>query len=93
MVIIENFLWYAAVTIILAYWYLHVVETLPKIRKYRKVYLRDWGFLGLSFTNLIEYKEICLRENESLLWFKVQLYLIYAFVGIILFSVIILIFY
>ena len=83
MEMFDKFLEYTAVTIVFASYYLYIFETLPKIRKHRRIYLRDWGF-GLPFKNLFEYKQICEQENKSLIWYKAQLYLIYAFVGIII---------
>jgi hypothetical protein len=75
----HDFFWYTAVTIVFASWYLYIFETLPKIRKRRTIYLRDWGFGAFQpFKNLIEYKQICEQENQTLTWYKAQIYLIYA---------------
>jgi len=57
-----------------------VATVLPKLRGRRKLFLRDWGFsLFQPIKNLFEYKTICERENESLIWFKIQVFLGVAF--------------
>ena len=85
---IQDLLWYLLGFITFAYWYLYLFETLPKIRKRRTIYLRDWGFSAFqTYKNLNEYKEICEQQNESLIWYKAQVYLIYSFVAVGLLSV------
>ncbi|CAB1058291.1 hypothetical protein D1BOALGB6SA_3047 [Olavius sp. associated proteobacterium Delta 1] len=84
---INKFLGYTAITIVFALYYLYIFETLSKIRERRIIYLRDWGF-GLPFKNLFEYRQICEQENYPLIWYKAQLYLIYAFLGTIILFVI-----
>ena len=80
---LNDFLGQTAVIIVLASWYLYVFETLSKIRKYRKLKMRDWGFGAFQpFKNLMEYKQICERNNDSLLWYKAQIYLFYAFLSL-----------
>ena len=87
---LQDILWYIIVFIALAGWYLYIFETLPKIRKRRTVYLRDWGFSAFQpLKNLDEYRDICEEENESLIWYKVQLYLLFSFVGIGILSIVI----
>ena len=76
-------LWYILGLIALASWCLYAFETLPKIRKRRTIYLSDWGFSPFKpLKNLNEYKNICEQENKSLIWYRAQLYLILAFMGI-----------
>jgi len=66
--------------IVLLGWYLYVTTVLPKLRSRRKLFLRDWGFsLFQPMKNLFEYKAICEREKEPLIWFKIQIFLIVAF--------------
>ncbi len=66
--------------IVLLGWYLYVTTVLPKLRSRRKLFLRDWGFSPFQpMKNLFEYKAICERENESLIWFKIQIFLIVTF--------------
>jgi hypothetical protein len=76
-------LWYMLGIIAFVNWYLYVFETLSKIRKYRTIYLSDWGFSAFKpLKNLNEYKEICERENESLVWYKIQIFLLFSFICI-----------
>lgn len=78
----QTFIWDIGGIIVLASLYLYIFETLPKIRKFRNLDLSDWGFGAFQpFKNLHEYKVICERYNENLLWYKAQIYLFYAFVG------------
>ena len=82
---IHDILWYAAGIIVFAFYYLYIFETLPKIRKYRKLNLRDWGFGAFQpFRNLHEYRDICEQNNESILWYRAQIYLLYGFIGVVL---------
>jgi len=77
------------VFITFASWYLYVFETLPKIRKRRTIYLRDWGFSAFQpLKNLNEYKNICEQQNESLIWYKAQLFFIYSFIAVGLLSIV-----
>jgi hypothetical protein len=79
--------WYIIVALALANWWIYISFVLPKVRRNRTIYLRDWGFgIGTPFKTLIEYKELCERDNEPLIWFKVQIFLIFAFVIIGFFS-------
>ena len=84
----NDILWSITGIITFVSWYLYVFETLPKIRKHRNVYLRDWGFSVFQpARNLTEYKKICEEENQSLIWYKAQIYLVFAFIGVGLISI------
>ena len=86
---LHDIIWYIILFIVFAGWYLYIFETLPKIRKRRIVHLRDWGFSAFQpFKNLSEYRNICEEENESLVWYKVQLYLLFSFIGMCMLFVI-----
>ena len=75
-------MWNTGIVIVLASIYLYIFETLAKIGKYRNLNLSDWGFGAFQpFENLHEYRNICERNNETLLWYKIQIYLFYAFIG------------
>jgi len=88
---IHDILWYVLGFIAFASWYLYIFETLPKIRKRRTIYLRDWGFSAFQpLKNLNEYKNICEQDNESLIWYKAQLYLLFSFIGIGVLSIVML---
>jgi hypothetical protein len=87
----HDILWYLFSFMAFASWCLYVFEMLPKIRKQRAIYLRDWGFSAFKpLQNINEYKKICEKENQSLIWYKVQLFLIYSFIVIGLVEIIIL---
>ena len=76
----NDFLWYLLGFIVASIWFIYVFVTLPKIRENRTVYLSDWGFgLVKPFKTLLEYKELCKRDNEPLTWFKAQVFLLAAF--------------
>ena len=78
----HDYLWYAMGAIVFLNWYLYYFEVLPKIKKYRQLYLRDWGFSAFHpLNNLNEYRDICEKENESLIWYNTQRYSLYIFVG------------
>ena len=86
---LHDILWYALGIIVFASWYLYIFETLPKIRKHRTIYLRDWGFSAFQpLKNLKEYKAICEQENKSLIWYRAQLYLLCSFIGVVLLSMV-----
>lgn len=77
----NDFSWYIIIALAVANWWIYISVILPKVRKNRTIYLRDWGFgIGAPFKTLIEYKGLCERDHESLLWFKVQVFLIAAFI-------------
>lgn len=85
---IDVILWYLLGFITFASWYLYVFETLSKIRRRRNIYLRDWGFSAFQpMKNLKEYRDICEQENESLKWYKAQVYLSYSFIGVVMVSI------
>jgi hypothetical protein len=82
----NDFAWYIIVALALANWWLYVSVVLPKVRKNRRIYLRDWGVgIGAPFKTLIEYKGLCERDNEPLFWFNVQVFLIAAFISFLAF--------
>ena len=88
---LHDILWYIILFIVFAGWYLYIFETLPKIRKRRTVYLRDWGFGAFQpLKNLNEYRNICEEENESLIWYKVQLLLLFSFIVLGVLSIVLL---
>ncbi len=87
---IHDFIWYTAGAIVFASYYLYIFETLAKIRKYRKLNFSDYGFGAFQpFRNMHEYRDICERNNENLLWYKAQIYLLYSFVVVGLLGVLI----
>lgn len=75
----NDFLWHIVFALALANWFIYILMILPKIRSSRTIYLKDWGF-GTPFKNLIEYKELCKKDNESLIWFKIQVAMIFSFI-------------
>jgi hypothetical protein len=82
---LQDLIWNIGIVIIGAIYYLYIFETLAKIRKVRKLNLSDWGFGAFQpYRNLFEYKEICERNNENLIWYKAQIYLVYAFVALMI---------
>lgn len=85
---LHDILWYALGIIVFASWYLYIFEILPQIRERRTIYLRDWGFSPFQpLKNLNEYRGICEQEDKSLIWYRVQLYLLFAFIGIGMLSI------
>jgi len=71
---------YLIAFIVLSSWFLYVTIILSKLRKHRKLFLSDWGFSFFQpMKNLFEYKKICQKENRSLIWFNVQVFLLLAF--------------
>ena len=67
-------------------WYLYIAIILPKIRKHRKIYLADWGFsLNQPLLNIFEYKKLCEKDNEPILWYKIQIGILIAIVVILFF--------
>jgi len=40
----HDFLWYLLCIIAILNWWLYITRILPKLREYRTIYLRDWGF-------------------------------------------------
>ena len=65
-------------------WLIHITFILPKLRKYKTIYVADWIFTGYhQIKNLSDHKDICLKENAPLIWYKTQIFLTTAFMGII----------
>jgi len=65
----------------IANWLIYVAVILPKVREKRAINLRDRDFWsGNPVKTLMEYKELCEKDNESTLWFHVQICLIFVFV-------------
>ncbi|RJP85300.1 MAG: hypothetical protein C4518_16915 [Desulfobacteraceae bacterium] len=72
-----------------ANWLIYVAVILPKVREKRAINLRDRGFwAGNPVKTLMEYKEICEEDNESTLWFQIQICLIFVFMLFCFFGII-----
>ena len=63
---LHDILWYTIVSIVFASWYLYIFETLSKIRKYRSLYLRDWGFGAFQpFKNLARQENLWVNSGSG----------------------------
>jgi hypothetical protein len=78
----DDLVWNICVSIVITIWIIHVFKILPKVRKTRTIYLRDWGFGFGAYKVFFEYKALCQKDNESLIWYKTQIYLFWAFIFI-----------
>jgi hypothetical protein len=77
----DDSFWYLIGLVAIISWSIYISVTLPKVRKNRTIYLRDWG-LGIArpIKLLFEYKELCERDKESLFWFIYQILLTSFFI-------------
>jgi len=83
----HDFLWYLLCIIAILNWWLYITRILPKLREYRAIYLRDWGFsLFQPLKNLKEYRSICSKEDIPLTWFNTQVFLLAVFIVIAVIS-------
>jgi len=82
----DDLVWNICGSIVITIWIIHVLKILPKVRKTRTIYLRDWGFGFGAYKVFFEYKELCQKDNESLIWYKTQIYLFFTFILICLIS-------
>jgi len=81
----DKFLDLIVIPIVLSIWYIYIAIILPKLRCYRKLYLSDWGCsLVQPIKNIIEYKSICKKENESTKYFTIISILFVSFLIIFL---------
>jgi hypothetical protein len=84
----SDFFWSLLVLVVVLNWLIHISFVLPKLRKYRTIYVADWIFTGYhQIKNLSDYKDICLEENAPLFWYKTQIFLTAAFIGIIVLEI------
>ena len=73
-------IWQILMIIVIANWLIYVAVILPKVREKRPTDFRDRGVgSGNPLKILMKYKERCEKDNESTIWFQVQLCLIFVF--------------
>lgn len=75
----NDFFWNTITALAITNWLIYVLKILPRIRKVRSIYLKDWGFGSGVYNVLFEYKQVCTENNESLFWYKAQWYCFIAF--------------
>jgi hypothetical protein len=79
----SDVLWGLLGFVVILFWLINITVILPKLRKQRTIYIADWLFTGYhQIKNLFDYKDICLKKNVPLFWYKTQVFLAAAFLGI-----------
>ena len=74
-------IWQILMIVVIANWLIYVAAILPKVREKRSKDFRDKGAgPGNPLKILMAYKELCEKDNESTIWFQVQICLIFVFV-------------
>ena len=74
-------IWQILMIVVVANWLIYVAVILPKVRGKRTPSVRDReDGLENPVKTLMEYKELCEKDNESTIWFQVQLCLVSVFV-------------
>ena len=73
------------IIIVLIDWGIYIIYIVPKLKQYRKVVFWEYVISGpWVIHNLLEYRNICRKERTSLVWFKVNVFLLILF-GFVLF--------
>jgi hypothetical protein len=70
------------VALFILFWIIQTVVIVPTLRRFKKVHWFDWLASGPhQISNLLEYKQFCLKENEPVFWFNIQMIIFGLFIG------------
>lgn len=79
----SNFLFSLEICIFIFIMWIYVGIIVPKLKKHKNIKFSEWIFSGFNdLKNLLDYYQICVKENESLKWFYVIAVLIISFFAI-----------
>jgi len=78
---VDDIIWHIFGVMIAIDVYVYHFIMLPKIRKNRKVTLADWGFsINQPLLNVFEYRELCEKDKEPIICYKIQIGLLVLFI-------------